>query len=323
MKQKLIILLALLLLLVVVIFMIKDFFFDPDQNQKNPYAYELDEFRNVKNEQVCYKEVQAFEPGLQRLKGLAVDDSNRIYISGSGKLLIYEKNGILLTEINTSNEAGCITIGPDGKIYMGVKDHIEILNRTGEKLKVWKSTNEKSLITSIAVTDSEIYIADAGNKIVYQYNLSGELLNKIGRKNKEKGIPGFFIPSPYFDLLVGRDDELWVVNPGRHTFEAYNKNGELISSWKRTSMQLDGFSGCCNPSHIALLSDGSFVTSEKGLVRVKIHSPSGDFKCVVAQPDQFEKETRGLDLAVDSEDRVIVLDPMRKQVRIFEKNQML
>ncbi|MCD4737286.1 MAG: hypothetical protein K8R53_14680, partial [Bacteroidales bacterium] len=164
----------------------------------------------------------------------------------------------------------------------------------------------------------DIFIADAGEKIVHHYNLKGEPLNKIGRKNKEKGIPGLFIPSPYFDLLIGRDNELWVVNPGRHAFEAYKKNGELISSWTRTSMQLDGFSGCCNPTHIAMLSDGSFVTSEKGLVRVKIHSPSGDFKCVVAQPDQFDKETRGLDLAVDSKDRVIVLDPVKKQVRIFE-----
>jgi len=83
-------------------------------------------------------------------------------------------------------------------------------------------------------------------------------------------------------------------------------------------MQLDGFGGCCNPSHVAMLSDGSFVTSEKGLERVKIHLPSGDFKSVVAAPSQFDEGTKGLDLAVDSKDRILVLDPSRKMVRIFE-----
>ena len=85
-------------------------------------------------------------------------------------------------------------------------------------------------------------------------------------------------------------------------------------------MQLDGFSGCCNPSHIAMLSNGSFVTSEKGIERVKVHLPSGDFKCVVAGPKQFEPGTVGLDLAVDSGDRIYVLDPKKKEVIIYEEN---
>ena len=84
-------------------------------------------------------------------------------------------------------------------------------------------------------------------------------------------------------------------------------------------MQLEGFSGCCNPSNIAMLSDGSFVTSEKGIERVKIHTPSGEFKTVVASPDMFEEGTRGIDLAVDSKDRIYVLDPVKKLIRIFEK----
>ena len=84
-------------------------------------------------------------------------------------------------------------------------------------------------------------------------------------------------------------------------------------------MQLDGFSGCCNPSHIAMLSDGSFVTSEKGIERVKIHLPTGEFKCVVAGPDQFIAGTTDLDLAADTKDRIYVSDPRKGLVRIFEK----
>lgn len=118
--------------------------------------------------------------------------------------------------------------------------------------------------------------------------------------------------------MIGRQGELWAVNTGRHALEAYNSKGEQISTWERTSMSIEGFSGCCNPSSIAMLSDGSFVTAEKGLERVKIHLPSGDFKSVVAAPELFEEGTVGIDLAVDSNDRILVLDPAKKMVRIFE-----
>jgi hypothetical protein len=67
------------------------------------------------------------------------------------------------------------------------------------------------------------------------------------------------------------------------------------------------------------LPDGSFVTSEKGIARVKIIKPTGEFLCVVAGPEQFDEGTVGLDLAVDSQERILVLDPHRKMVRIFTK----
>ena len=193
------------------------------------------------------------------------------------------------------------------------------INPDGTVKAIWEVINERAVITSIATTDEFVFAADAGNKIVYQYDLNGQLIKEIGKKDTLTGAPGFIIPSPYFDLLIGTQGKLWVVNPGRHAFENYDFDGNLISSWDRTSMQLEGFCGCCNPSNIALLSDGSYVTSEKGLERIKIHSPNGDFKTVVAGPESFEEGTKGLDLAVDSKDRIYVLDPIKKLIRIFEK----
>jgi hypothetical protein len=85
-------------------------------------------------------------------------------------------------------------------------------------------------------------------------------------------------------------------------------------------MSIEEFCGCCNPSHIALLDDGSFVTSEKGIARVKVSNRIGKLVSVVAGSDQFTEGTEDLDLAVDSKNRIYVLDPKRKMVRIFEKN---
>ena len=42
---------------------------------------------------------------------------------------------------------------------------------------------------------------------------------------------------------------------------------------------------------------------------------------VVAGAEQFDEGTVGLDLAVDSNQRIFVLDPKRKRVRIFAKKE--
>jgi hypothetical protein len=158
-------------------------------------------------------------------------------------------------------------------------------------------------------------------RIVYRYDHNGKLFNRIGEKDPENKIPGFIIPSPYFDVAIGRKGELWVANTGRHELEQFTPDGKLVTSWGKASMTIEGFCGCCNPSHFAILSDGSFVTSEKGIERVKIYSSGGSLDCVVATPEKFEEGTRGLDMAVDQKGRILVLDPVKKQVRIFVKKQ--
>jgi sugar lactone lactonase YvrE len=319
MKQKIIVLFSILLFLAAVGFIAWDFYFRKEQAQKNPYVYDLSNFRKTDSASLCYKETAQIKPDAAELRGIATGSDDRIFITGDNKVFCFDKEGRLVFVFQIENPAKCIAVSPSGELFLGIENHIEIHNKNGELIQKWPAFNEQAFITSIAVSEKYVYVADAGNKKVFRYDHDGNLNLTIGEKNPEKGVPGFIIPSPYFDLLLGRDGELWVVNPGRHAFEAYNENGDLISTWSKTSMQTDGFSGCCNPSHIALLSDGSFVTSEKGIERVKIHLPSGDFKCVVAGSEAFIEGTTGLDLATDSNDRILVLDPAKGIVRIFEK----
>ena len=67
---------------------------------------------------------------------------------------------------------------------------------------------------------------------------------------------------------MASDGLLRVVNPGRHRIEAYTFDGDLEFSWGKVSVGIEGFCGCCNPVNFAILSDGSFITCEKGLTRV-------------------------------------------------------
>jgi len=316
MKQKLIIGLAVLMLLAIIGLMVWDFYYE-SKPEGNPFAYEMDDLRTVQESEICYKMAGQIFPQIEAPYGIAVDYKDRVYLAGKDRIRIFDKNGNPVSGFEIFEPAMCIAVSPDGDIYLGLKDHVEVFDFSGNLLMQWPQINESAYITSIAVKDGSVFVADAGNKMVYHYDQSGILKNTIGEKNKETDFSGFIIPSPHFDLAIGREGQLWVVNPGKHEFLAFNKNGELFSSWDKTSMQLDGFSGCCNPGNIALLPDGSFVTSEKGIERVKIHLPSGDYKCVVAAPNNFEEGTEHLDLAVNSESEILVLDTKKGVVNIY------
>ena len=317
MNKKFVLIGALTLLFALLVIMSWDLFFKTENQAGNQYEYKLDKLKQVDTNLLCYKEIQSIAIQDSKVFGISVDSNDVIYVTTEDKVLVFSSKGDSILSFAISGPANCITAANDGNLYLSFKDHIEVWSKKGELISRWDAINSASYITSVAVDENSVFLADAGNKIIHQYDKSGKLINKIGKRNKKADILGFFIPSPYFDVLMGRDGELWAINTGRHTFEAYDKQGNLKSKWTRRSMLPDGFSGCCNPSHVAMLSDGSFVTSEKGLERVKIHYANGDLKCVVAKPDQFVEGTTGLDLTVDSKDRILVLDPERKEVRIF------
>jgi hypothetical protein len=318
MKRKLILSGALVLLLAIVVFMGWDLFFSKPDNLKNPYDYDLGRFKADDSLQVWYLEIQQIKPEVPVIHGIATDINDLIYVSGENSVEIFDQSGIQVNRFAINGVARCIHVDSAGLIYLGMQDHVEIYSKSGKLLNKWKSQGDQSIVTSLAVSGKNVFVADAGNKAVYQYNTDGKLLKEIGQKDPERGIPGFVIPSPYFDLGIGRYRKLWVVNPGRHSFEEYDIDGDLTRSWGKATMAMDGFCGCCNPSNFAICSDGSFVTSEKGIERIKVYDINGNFKYLVAGSDSFIEGTTGLDLAVDSKDRILVLDPGKKQIRIFE-----
>jgi len=317
MKQKIVIISALILLLALVVFMVKDFFFGKPDNT-NPYEFELNNVRKGDTSMAAYTETTQIKTTLDEIHGIATDASGIIYISGKDGVEIFKPSGKIQTKFKINGSAQTICVSENDNIFLGMQDHIEIWNTEGKQLSKWNSFGPDAAITSIAVKGNDVFVADAGQKVVYHCDIKGNLINKIGLKDPATGVPGFIIPSPYFDLGISKDGNLWVVNPGRHSFEKYNFDGELLTSWGKASMATEGFCGCCNPSNFAFIQDSLFVTSEKAIERVKIYNPDGTFRSIVAGPDQFEEGTKGLDLAVDKQNRILVLDPVKMFVRIFE-----
>jgi hypothetical protein len=289
-------------------------------NQENPFEYNIEHFKQSAPELLHYSQVNRIDIHLHRLYGLALSPEDKIYVSGDNFILSLDQNGDVSSKINCGKAVHALAIDEKDDIYLATNDHIEIYDSSGVFQNRWDPLENKPLITSITINQQYVFVADAGNHIVWKYDKSGKVQGRIGEEDETRDIPGFIIPSPYFDLAIDPDGFLWVVNPGRHSLENYTDTGELRSFWGSPSMSIEGFCGCCNPTHIAILRDGSFVTSEKGIARVKIYNRLGHLISLVAGPDQFIEGTEGLDLAVDSEQRIYVLDPKQKAIRIFAKN---
>jgi len=296
------------------------------------FDYNLDKLRKIDPKLIDYVEVEGIDPNFQKVGGITVGSKDRIYVAGDRAVRIFSKAGKRLSELKLAAEPRCLAVAGDGTVYIGMKDHVEVHKASGERKAKWQSLGTKAVVTSIAVSHNNVFVADAGNRVVLRYDTTGRFLMRIGDKDAERNIPGFVIRGAHFDLAMAPDGLLRVANPGRHRIEAYTVDGDLEIWWGKSSMAVEGFCGCCNPVDFALLPDGGFVTSEKWIARVKIYDSDGVFKSVVAGPDAFVVKRKldegddssgddmdSLDLTVDSQGRVLVLDPRRRIVRIFVK----
>ena len=311
-----------------------------DKKGKNPsrvrdistydLTYDLSEFSKVDPTLIQYKEAGKIRTRFQTLRGIAVGPEDQIYLAADKVVQIHNSDATFRSKIILDDSPRCLTVTDDGTLYIGMKDRVEIYNPKGGREAKWDSLDRNAVLTSIAVAEKNVFVADAGNRVVLRCDASGKLVRHIGKRDEDRDVPGFVVPSPYFDLAVAPDGLLRIVNPGEHRVEAYTFDGDFELSWGKTSMEIDGFCGCCNPVNFALLPDGNFVTCEKGLPRVKIYDANGNFSSVVAGPESFAGNASscsltgisncqkgGLDVTVDFHGRVLVMDPIERSVRIF------
>jgi len=299
------------------------------------FKYEVNELARIDPNLILYEEsADPIKTGFAKTHGVAVDSKSSVYVAGDKAIRIFALSGDRLDEVKLDDTPRCLTITTDGTIYAGLKDHVEVYDSQGQKQASWDSLGKDAILTSIAASEENVFVADAGHRIVVQYDKAGNIIKDIGKKDTFRNNPGFVIPSPYFDVTAPRNGLLWIVNPGRLRIEAYTLEGDIEFWWGAPSAAVEGFCGCCNPVNIAMLPDGGFVTCEKGLVRIKIYSTDGSFKGVVAGPEQFgaggttkicmlpeECKTSGFDVAVDREGRIFVLDTVDNIVRMFTRRK--
>jgi len=290
---------------------------------------DMDKFEKTDPTLIKYRELDSIKTGLPKVSGIAVGPDDHIYVCGESAIRVLGPNGASIKSIEAGPGLRALAVADDGTIYAATTDHVQVTAPDG-KVSAWPGAGDKAIFTSVAAAGERVYVADAGNLVVWEYDKTGKVTSTIGRPDLDKGVQGFVAPSPHLDVAVGRDGLIRISNPGRLRVETFTSQGELLASWGEPGNGISEFVGCCNPTDIALLRDGSVVTSEKGLPRVKVYATTGEFQCVVAGTELFPEGrcstgdcTKGaaLDLAADSRGRILVLDTATHEVRIFVRKE--
>jgi hypothetical protein len=268
---------------------------------------------------VKYREVMQMPVPLESIRALAVGTDDRIYVAGDQAVAALQYGGDTIgTEIiELPGKPRCLAVAD--RLYVGTDDRVITFEPKGKRTELLAKPAAVCAFTSLAVAESDLFVADARNRIVWHYDLHGKLLGRIGAPDPARKIPGLLVTNRYFDVAAGTDGLLYVVNPRRRHVEAYTYGGDLEFSWGEGSSAIEGFFGCCNPAHLAILPDGRFVTAEKGAPRIKIFTAQGKFECVVAGPAEMNAVAAGL--AVDHRGRVLALDPVARCVRVFARKE--
>jgi hypothetical protein len=297
----------------------------------NPWAYDDSAFRKTDPKLIRYHEVSRFRCPRPSPRCLDLSKDERLFIGAGRYLTEHTLDGTQVSEIALDGEPRCIAAATDGRLYIGLRERIEVYDRKGRRLEGWESPGKKAYFTGLAATETDVFVADAGSRAVLRYDRSGKLKARIGERDKERNVPGFIVPSPFFDVELGPEGLLHVTNPGRHRVEAYTADGDLELVWGKPGAAIENFCGCCNPINLALLSDGRVVTFEKGIPRVKVYGADGTLDSVVAGAEAFEENAKvcgpndctlgGLDGVVDAKGRIYILDFVAGEVRVMESNK--
>ena len=297
------------------------------------YAYDLSQLAKIDPNLILYAESgPAIHTGLSQSRAIALDPAGRMYVAGDKAIRVFGGTGNLESTIELAGEPQCLTISDDGTIYVGMRDHVEVLDAQGKVVASWEPLGDEAVLTSIARHKDDVFVADAGHRIVLHYDAAGTLVGHIGEKDPDASIPGFFIPSPHFDLAVSRDGLLRVADPGRNRIETFTA--------RRRPRILVGRALGRHQGLLRVLQSGEFRPVARWRLRHRREGPGpgeglqqrrsfcgrGRRTRPVAGGKQMKvcetpEECQGtaLDVAAGADGRIYVLDPTDNTIRMFRR----
>lgn len=326
MKQKITIALSVILILAAVYLIAQDLFrHKPVPAEVSCCGDDLVSLKKIDTAAIGYEKIKVIETNAMALAGIAVNNWNEIFITGKGKVIRFDASGTKSDEFDFDSLASCLSV-TDEIIIAGAGPDIIGYDLNNRTILFRKRNQADSQITSVAINEGYVYAADASRRIIMKYDLTGNFIKEIGKKDTVTEAPGFIVPSPYFDLAFGGFNDLWVSNTGRLKVEQYSEDGYFQTDWGKASYEPNGFTGCCNPAHLALLPDGCFVTYEKGIDQVKLFNQAGQFICFVAGAGSFRGNADFnlgnnhlvKDLATGPDGNIYILDAYNR-INVFQK----
>jgi DNA-binding beta-propeller fold protein YncE len=245
------------------------------------------------------------------LKAVTVSPTGNIYLGGNSFVSCYDKDLKLLWNLKTPSQVTSLSISGD-TIFASTIEQILILSREGKIKNEWGPFEDSCIITSVSSNKKFVVFADAGNKMIFILDKGGEVKKLIGQNDGQ-----FVIPSPYFDVALDFENNLYIANTGHRRVETRTIEGVLKSSFGEPGTAPGAFCGCCNPAHFIIIPDG-FVTAEKGINRIKILNKTGEFVEYVSSKNKFVPSVP-LDLASADGKTIYAANPADSRLYIFTR----
>ncbi len=292
------------------------------------YARNAHEVGRLDPALVTWTETAAWPIAMDTPVALARSARGEVYVLGD-RLVVFGTEGTqrARTDVLDANYRA-LTMDAKGRIYAVTSRRVDLLALDGAQLSIVRSAatpDDRTSLAAVAVTEDGVYVADASGCRVFR--LPHELIGADSvTPSFEVLVEKLVVPS-VLDLAVSPEGELVTVDPGRHTVQVRDVYGDVVRSFGKLGFNIEDFHGCCNPAAIVMTPDGYTVTAEKGMgaTRIKVYDGDGELESIVAGPSLFD-ELAGEkpiipDVACDAVGRVLVLDPRRKQVRVFTRKE--
>ena len=138
---------------------------------------------------------------------------------------------------------------------------------------------QKSLVSSISVTDSAVYVTC---RMVKGYGFEVWRLNGEFEDAKQivEGLRGC---CGQMDVHA-RGNELFVAENARHRVARYSNDGKLLNTWGKGDRKgIEGFGSCCNPMNVCFGPGEIVYTAEDTTGRIKKYKPDGTLLGVVGR----------------------------------------
>ena len=257
---------------------------------------------------------------LAGVTSVGVDPVNRVYLGGSFGVKVLTPDWRILRSWSTPETITALDGDPDGNVYVAYLTKVEKFDRAGKSLLTWGKGgcdgDPFAYVSGIDVLDGNVFVADAGSRVVFHFTTDGKYLNEIGDKERGPDGLGLVLPTPFLDCsAVGTT--VYINNPGKTRVETYDLDGKILGFWGKGGGKINEFPGCCNPTNIAILRNGKTVVSQKGDPCVKVYSSDGEFEATFGR-GVFPEACKGIDLADDDAGRIYAVDKISGCVRVFE-----
>jgi len=255
-------------------------------------------------------------PFRRSLDGVTAGADDRMVALGDGEVRVFETDGTPAGAWTAPDGAACLSAGPDGRIYVGSLGRVDVFETDGRRLGGFAvgEAGTPAAVTAVEAVGDEVLVADAHARFIRRYDRDGRPTGTIGNQNKTRG---FILPNRWLDFAVDASGVVRATDTGRHRVAAWALDGTPLGFFGAFSQRDPvGFVGCCNPVNVAVTPDGKVVTAEKMIARVKVYEPDGTLVALIG-PEQFDQQATHLHLDVDSQGRILVADPVRREVKVF------